>query len=980
MKMRQAGPWALVLCLAATAAWAQERTVKGTVTDALTHEGVPLATITIKGTRKGVTADVDGNFTFPGLPPEPVTLHFFSPDHQPKDVTVKADQDTVNVEMTLAYEEEMVVVGRATEVARKNLANSVATVDTEELNRAPAQTVDQALEGKVAGANIQTNSGAPGGGIQVRLRGVSTINASSAPLYVVDGVLVSDVAIASGVSAVTGSREGSNTAPTQDNQVNRIADLNPEDIESVEVLKGASAAAIYGSKAANGVIIITTKRGREGAPQVNLVQRVGFYQLSNELGARRFKDVEEAVSAFGEQARTYWGNGQYFDHERELAGRMDPSYETSISVSGADNGTRYFASALNQEDKGIIENTGYSKQSLRLNLSHTFGDRVEVSTTTNLIHSLARRGLTNNDNRGVSYYMVFPFTPSFLDLRKKPDGTYPPNPFIGSLANPLQTAALMTNDEDVWRLIGSIDFSWSLYKTDSQELKVTANVGVDRFQQKNTLVFPPELWFEPVDDGLPGTSLFATSEVANVNTGVNLIHTYRPTSRLLTATTSAGFQSEERSLSEVYVVSRNLNAGQSNLDAGTQVRVTQQRQLVRDRGYYLQEDVLLLDEHLTLTGALRAEQSSNNGNPYQPFFFPKAAAAYRFAKLPRMLNEAKVRLAYGETGNQPLYGMKFSELNATQNIEGTPGITVNGVAGDPNIRPERQHEIEGGVDLVAFDGRGILEFTLYQRTITDLILQRALAPSTGFTTQFFNGGVLQNRGIEVMVQGTPVQSAGVQWLSRITFALNRSQITSLPVPAFNTGGFGTGLGVFRIEQGASATQIVGNDGLKPDGTCCVVKKIGDTEPIFRMGFTNTVSYKGFTLSALVDWQYGSQVINLTKFLYDLGQNTPDFEPAGRKRLEDQATSAKPYVEDASFLKVRELTLSYDLPASWVGGHLGPIRSVRFSVSGRNLLTFTPYTGLDPEVSNFGNQPIYRNIDVAPFPPSRSYWASVQVGF
>jgi hypothetical protein len=193
------------------------------------------------------------------------------------------------------------------------------------------------------------------------------------------------------------------------------------------------------------------------------------------------------------------------------------------------------------------------------------------------------------------------------------------------------------------------------------------------------------------------------------------------------------------------------------------------------------------------------------------------------------------------------------------------------------------------------------------------------------------------------------------------------------------GGFGNSLGTFRIEKGASATQIVGNAGPKADGTCCEVQKIGDTEPDFRMGFSNTVKYKDWSLSFLLDWQKGSDIINLTRYIYDLAGNTVDYELNGEARLEGSKLYAATYLEDASFLKLRELTLTYNLPEAFVA-KLPKVKSARLSFSGRNLLTFTNYSGLDPEVSNFGNQAIARNIDVAPFPPSRSFWTSLDVGF
>jgi hypothetical protein len=277
-------------------------------------------------------------------------------------------------------------------------------------------------------------------------------------------------------------------------------------------------------------------------------------------------------------------------------------------------------------------------------------------------------------------------------------------------------------------------------------------------------------------------------------------------------------------------------------------------------------------------------------------------------------------------------------------------------------------------------GRANLELTVYQRQLTDLILLRGLAPSTGFTNEFFNGGVLRNRGIEVAVDVTPWASSLLTWQSRATFAKNVSRITSLPVPAFITGGFGTSLGAFRIEQGASATQFVGNDGLKPDGTCCVVRQIGDAEPSFRMSFINRLASHGFMLYFLVDWQQGSNVLNLTRFFYDLASNSPDFTTGGVARLNTFKTSARAYLESATFVKLREITLSYDLPTGVSTRVWNAMRRVRFSVSARNLLTFTPYSGFDPEVSNFGNQPIFRNIEVAPYPASRSFWTSIDASF
>lgn len=977
-------PWVLVLALAALTAQAQEaqegRALSGIVVDSTEGGPIGAAQVVVKGTALRTYSQRNGTFTLRGLPPGRLTLQVSLKDFKSAEVAVGPEQEEVRIQLELDYlgVEEMVVVGRATETSVQNVANSVAVVQAEELTRAPSQSVDQALAGKVAGANIQTNSGAPGGGVQVRLRGISSINGGIDPLYVVDGVIVSNSAINTGMSAVTASNVGSGRPP-QDDPVNRIADLNPNDIESITVLKGASAAAIYGSKAANGVVIITTRRGKEGAPQLNLTQRLGAYSLLRTVGSRRFSSEEEAVESLGESARQYYSD-QYFDNERALAGRSDLSTETAISVSGSEQGLRYFASGLVKNDEGIIANTGYSKQAFRLNLDRSFGDRLELRMSTNLVHSLARRGLVNNDNRGNSFYVVLASTPSFYDLRQRADGSWPSNPFLPSQANPLQTAALMKNDEDVWRFIGSADAILKLWEDEEQSLKVVANVGADRFQQKNEMLFPPELYFEPVDDGLPGTSLFATSESFNLNVNTNLVHTWKPASGLFNATTSLGFQHEQRALDSMYVVSRNLNGGQQNVDSGTQVGITQSRQRVTDRGFYLQEDLLLLEDRLSLSAALRAEQSSTNANASQLYFFPKAAAAYRLLGLTSWFDELKVRAAYGETGNQPLYSQRFTPLAVNRNIGGNPGSLVAGTTGAPDLRPERQQEVELGFDAILFSSGARVDFTVYNRNITDLLLQRALAPSTGFTSQFFNGGEMLSQGVEIGAQVAPIRTQELEWVARATFSRNVSRITRLPVPAFNAGGFGASLGLFRIEEGRLATQIVGNTGLRPDGTCCVVGQIGNTEPDFRASLSNSVSWKGFTLGFLLDWQQGSQVINLTRFLYDLGAVSPDYVGAGQQRLEQFSTNAAVSLEDASFLKLRELSLTYDLPRETVSAIWGAVRSARVGVSGRNLFILTGYSGLDPEVSNFGNQAIARNIDVAPFPPSRSVWGFIDVGF
>lgn len=958
---------------------AQTRTVRGQISSAETGEPLGSAQVQVRGTALSTIANDDGTYSLE-VPAGEVTLVFLVIGYKTTSATIAAGQMTADValETDVLGLEEIVVTGRATGIQRRNLANAVSTVSGEALTEVPAASIEQQLVGKVAGADIQSNSGAPGGGLQVRLRGVSTIIGDHTPLYVVDGVIVSDAVIPSGLFEVTASSSDPIGGGSQDNAPNRIADLNPNDIESIEILKGASAAAIYGSKANNGVVIITTRSGQTGEPRYRLSQRVGVSSRSNQLGFREFLTLEDAVAAFGPTAEQYWVPGAFFDHEDELAGRKPISYETSLSASGSLGDTRFFLSGLSKHDGGIIENTGYDKQSIRLNLSQVIGDRIELDVNMNAIRTETARGFTNNDNRSISYWMTLPFTPSFVDLGPDEAGVYPDNPFSSS--NPLQTAALGLNDEQVWRFIGSVNGEIDAFSNATHHLRILGNAGVDFFNQKNDLLTVPELQFEPLD-GLPGTSLASSAYNQNLNLGVNAVHTLTP-GLALSATTSLGFQYEIRDLDFSRTVTRNLIAGQSNIDRGTTVEVYQLRERVEDRGFFIQEEVLIRDR-LLLTGSLRADQSSNNSDPGELFWYPKTATSYRFPDLaPGIVDELKLRVAYGASGNRPTYGQKFTEY-VGQNIDGIPTVSVQGVTAAPDLRPERQREIEGGIDATLFAERATLSLTAYQKDVTDVLLQRQLPTSTGFQTSIFNGGEIRIRGFEASLNAVPVRRDDFDWSLNGTFSFNRSEITTLTVPPFVTGGFGFLFGAFFAEEGGSLTAIHGN--ITENGTV-VTGKIGDSNPDFRAGLSSAVRYGAFRLYGLLDWQKGGDVINLTQLLSDLGQTTPDCndivdgQSVCARRQSEWPTNTSVYLYDASFLKLRELTLTYNIPDGFLEDNLPFLRSARVNLSGRDLIRVTDYPGMDPEVSNYGSQAIARNVDAAPYPPNRSFWLGIDVEF
>ena len=991
MTLRVCGTAGLFLILSVQLGAGQVRQISGRVTNTQTQQGVAGATVAVSGTAIVAETGNDGNYVL-NAPAGDVSLIVRGIGYRRQQLGVSASQTTADValEPDPFNLEEIVITGQASGVQRQNLPNAVSTISASELNRAPSPTLESALQGKIPGAYIQANSGAPGGGYQVNLRGVSTINASVDPLYVVDGIVVSNAAIPNGQNAVSCAQCGGNPR-NQDNPVNRIADLNPEDIERIEVLKGGSAAAIYGSKATNGVVVITTKRGQVGKPQFSLSQKLGFFSRANTLGSRSFNTLDEALSAFSDTAAVTaaFQPGVSYNFEDQLYGREALSYETNASVSGGTENTKYYVSGLLKNDEGIAINTGYKKQSLRSNLDQELGGGFQLQVNLDGTHSLSKRALSNNDNSSTSPFMILPATPSFINLFPtggiRDDITaadFPINTFGAS--NPLQTFALLRNDEDVWRVLGTTTLRWSPLRTARSTLQFIGIGGVDYFQQDNDLVSPPELQFESAD-GQPGTVVTSRSSNRNLNAALNVSHVFNSSGsdEGTQFTTSAGIQYEDRKLNATQVLGRTLLPGQENVQQTTSQTVSSRIEPVRDLGIFGQEEVLLANRRLLLTAGVRADRSSANGETDKFFFYPKLAASYRFVQPFGGVDEFKLRGAYGQTGNRALFGAKFV-TDTTGTIGGQFGTYIGNRAGDPLIKPERQEEFEGGFDAAFAGGRAELTLTLYQRNIRDLILEQTVAPSVGQELRIFgNGGSLRNRGVEASLTLQPVQSRNINWIFRTTFFANRAKITELNVPPFQTGGFALSLGTFQIEKDSSPTQIFGTVGTDAAGNA-LAGKVGDANPDFQMSFSNDIDFHRFTLGFLFDWKYGGDIINLTEFLYDATANSVDYVGAngGADRINRWGSGfTEPYVQNGSYLKLREVNLSYNVPESITAGLFGQaVRYARLSLTGRNLLRITPYRGLDPEVSNFANQAIVRNIDVAPFPPSRSFFFLIDLGF
>lgn len=978
----------------------QTRRVTGHVTVQGTGEPVPGATIQVVGTTLGGIGDDAGNFSI-SVPSGALQLRIRRIGYTAKIVPLGANESTINVTLgrDVLQLETQVITGQATTVSRANVANAVTVVTTEQLNRVPAATIENALQGKVPGAVITSNSGAPGGGIQLQLRGTNTVNGAYQPLYVVDGVPVSNDAFGNGLNGISGAggggmgQQGSGITGNQDQQVNRIADLNPEDIESIEVLKGPSAGAIYGSRGANGVVIITTKRGRAGTPSLDVTQRFGTSKLSNTIGVRCFTQAEATTFINTYTPAGYTNATDYFaanpyagctDAQQQLYGNTGLSYETSASLRGGteNGGTTYFTSAGVKHDAGIAVQDGYDKQNLRINLGQEFGPKLHFSANTEVLHTRTARGVSGNDNNSINPINVISGTPSFFDMSRKVNGVYVPDPFVASNANVLQDQIAIQTPENVYRFIGSAQARWSVLASTHQTLDISMLGGVDQYTDQSNIYSPPYTYLEQSGQisPYPGTAINSSANVINAN--LNLSATHKLTASAFTATTSAGLRQERAQTNNVTNEGQGLFPGITNFATATQTLLAQGQTLTKSFSYFGQEEFLTLQERMLLTVAVNSERSSTNGDPNQFNSYPKASISYKLPWLPPATDNIKLRFAWGKAGNRVPVDFKYTYLNSVLE-DGTKGLLQSAQIGLPSIKPELTTEFEGGFDASFFGGRGGLEVTQYKKKTTDLVLTAGLATSTGYSTKVINGGSLQNVGTEIGLKLVPIEFHSFVWTSNTTFSRNRNKVLTLPVAPFATGSaFSERFGSYKIQPGYSATQIVVYNGFNADGTRHE-DHIGDQNPDFQMGFSNDFTLGRLSLSSLLDWRKGGYIANLTNNYFDAniaGSNLAD--PAlGAARLTAFGKGLPVYVEHGSFAKLRELTLSYDLGESFAHRMLGNhAKDLRIEASGRNLFTWTNYTGYDPEVSNFSNAAIGRTQDVTPYPPSRQFFLSFNATF
>ncbi|MDO7885656.1 SusC/RagA family TonB-linked outer membrane protein [Hymenobacter cheonanensis] len=987
-------------------AFAQDRTISGRVTDRTSGQGLPGVTVLAKGTTTGTSTNADGAYSL-SVPANATRLTFSFIGYVSQERAIEGSTVDVALATDVKQLDEVVVNGLASTVKRSNLANSVATVSAQELTGSTRpSTVDAALNGKVAGANINMTSGAPGGGVSIQLRGISTISGASQPLYVIDGVyaISAEVGNGAGAAAFTGASSAAGTT-NQDNGTNRISELNPNDIESIEILKGPSAAAIYGTRASAGVILIKTKRGVAGQTRVSLSQDIGFAQPWHLLGTEGWTPAKidqfySGADATAEKAKlaAAQASGKIYDYEKEIFDHNAFTRSTGVSVSGGTDRTRFFVSGNTTREDGIVANTNFQRNSIRANVDQKIGKLIDLSLNSGYSNSTNRRGFFGNDNNGVAIaYNLFQI-PNYAELHQDAQGIFPSAaPYSND--NPLAIISRAVNQERTDRVTEASTATLHILEKENSSLRLAAQGGID-FSNSNALLALPADLQSQLSQNFPGVARVAKTQFFNYNLQSFLIYDWK-LGQNISLTSQVGAVRLNLTANQTYQQGQNLAPGPLLPNRGTIITQNTFLSDQTDVGYIAQQEVNYNDR-IIATGGIRFDKSSRNGDPSKLYAFPKASLAINLTKFDfwtaEAVNQIKLRAAYGETGNPAPFGGTFSALSGIS-TGSRVGLLPATTVGNPTIGPERATELEAGIDLGFFNNRIQLEATVYNKKVIGIINTYALAPSTGVTSiSSYPVGDLRNRGLEIGLTLNPVRSTNFSWTSNNQFWLNRSEVTRIIVPAFvSSSSFGASYGTTYFALGESPSRWYGTprNAVDNPNTPSNLTRYGDAQPTFQFSSLNSFTIaKNFEVSFLLHWKKDGYISNLTLTQtdafgtsYDYSQNsgqvTANGTPItfGAYRNAQGAVSAAQFIENAGYVRLREASIYYTLPASIrEGAFKNYVKNVRIGVSGSNLITWTNYRGYDPEVSNFGQTATGAQVDVLSYPGVRKYFLRISADF
>jgi len=999
-----------VLLIIPGVAAAQQKTILGKVIDAVTK--TPLLGVTIKLDDKNgttVTTDKQGGFVLDnGAIGQSLTFSFLGYSSQ----TIKIDTRTsytISLAPVSNVIEETVVVGYGRQ-KKRNLTGAIVSVGAAEIEKTTLQDPISILQGRAAGVQVSSNSGAPGGEMSIRVRGSSSLNSGNNPLFVVDGIPLES----NSISSLNG---------TENSGLNPMADINPSDIASIEILKDAASTAIYGSRAANGVVMITTKRGAAGNPEVILNANAGVSSLTRKLSVLNARQYREAV------LDSYRGmtipedpfytiidslnpmNNGDVDWQDELM-RTAKQYKLDLSVRGGNEGTKYAWSSSYLDQDGVILNSNYKRFTSRLNVDFTISDRVRIGQSISYTNAVNNR--TNAAGSGnLSIIRSLLVRPPNMSMYL-PDGSL--NGYMIGQRNPVGMALFSTNLNKSNRIIGSQYLEIDIY----QDLKFRSNVNLDYISMKEDEFMPSIL------DYREGYNSGAVRSSGNLTWGNESYFTYTKNiadKHHIGAVFGMSFQKwryDRTGLDGQYFPSddiRTLNGASVISNQGVNVASEHAMLSYFGRVTYDYESKYLLEFNL------RSDGSSRFGRDRRFGFFPSASAGWRFVEEEGIknlgwLSDGKLRFSLGSTGNEAI-GDYTSRGEFTL---GTNYLDFSGAAPtvmpNPSLTWETTHQYNLGLELGFFKNRILFSTDAYLKKTKDLLYNVPTPGTSGFEYLTQNIGSIENRGLEFSLQTRNLEGA-FRWSTNVNISLNRNKVTSLPKNLLTNGHIQNGnfhilqeglpIGVFygwnflgvyardedntnKLTNGANGAVFVGGDPIWKDVNNDKIidqndrEIIGYAEPKYFGGISNDFSYKNFHLNVFFQYAVGNQIYNelnhqrnsivrynnlstdaLTRWR-EQGDQT-DFPRLIRDdpKQSDSRVQSR-WVEDGSYLKLKNVNLRYSFDSA-LSKRIG-LRKLDAFVTATNLVTWTKYTGFDPDVNSYSGLRV--GLDEGSYPQSRTF--------
>lgn len=961
-----------ILCLLCgfTAAFAQGITIKGEVKD---QQGLPLpgVSVKVKGSNQGVVTNGSGAYALSA--PKDATLVFSFIGYKTIEEQVSG-RNTVSIKLSDDNQQlnEVIVVGYGTQT-KKDLTTAVVSVSSKDIQNQPITNPLQALQGKAAGVQVSSQSGKPGAGITVSIRGNTSITASNSPLYVIDGITSRDASF-----------------------------LNPNDIESMTILKDASAAAIYGSSGANGVVLITTKKGTSGKLKVGFN---AFTGISNFWKTQHVLNSEQYIALQKELGYTSFGGTQNTDWQKETFGTgTQNNYQ--LSLSGGTKGGQYYFSSGYQQDKGVVAPAKLDRYSMNFNGTQSATKWLKFTATAALT---ANKSVDVPDNAGITKGGVILgalTAPPTLTVYQ-PDGTFTPVP--AGYDTPIGNAFGPRNQTRQLKFIGAFAGEINFTKDLSFKSSISTNVNKVFY---NYYLDPYSTVYGRNERGLYNNNKTLDHVWLNEN-----ILNYNKTIGKNVIGATGGYTIQESNYKyNPYSESRYIDATTGEAIAPS-VGLSVPQHAQWSKRSYLARVTYAYDSKYLFSSNFRADGSSRFAKDHRFGYFPSFSAGWRisgenFLKDSKTINDLKLRGSWGKVGNDEGIG-DYAYLKLYQ-ITAQNSYTLSQPAND-DLSWEKTTQTNIGIDLTMFDSRVTFTADAYLKKTNDLLVNVQLPPSTGLGTQALNVGSMENKGLEFSLSTKNIVKDKFTWTTDLNISFNRNKVTSLgsATSSLDFGGLyerdaavkvvvGRPLGSFygyvytgvNPQTGAAMYQDTNGNGITGSADPADRTFIGSAQPKFNYGVNNNLTYGNWGLSLFFQGVQGSQMFNATKIdlegMYDTknqstevlnrwttpGQIT-NIPKALAASSENSLTSSR-FVENASYLRLKTATVSYNFGKTTLGRW--KMDKLMVFASSYNLLTFTKYSGLDPEVNRYGSNGPDMGVDYGTYPQSRTFLLGVNVGF